>query len=42
MDATKYANLTEYVKNRVYPSQFTKQEKEILRRYARKFEYDPK
>ena len=42
MDATKYANLSEYVKNRVYPSEFTKQEKAILRRYSKKFEYDQK
>jgi hypothetical protein len=38
MDAIKYGNLLGYVKNKVYPSNFTKQEKAILRRFAKKFE----
>ena len=38
MDAIKYGNLLGYVKNQVYPSNFTKQEKAILRRFAKKFE----
>ena len=42
MDAVKYGNLIQYVKNRVYPSNFTKQEKAVLCRFAKKLELDAK
>ena len=42
MDSLKYGNLLEYVKHQVYPASFTKQEKAVLRRFAKKFELDPK
>ena len=40
MDPIKYQNLVEYVKHGVYPESFTKQEKLILRKFAKKFEYE--
>ena len=40
MDSAKYTNLFRYLKNKVYPEGFTKQDKTILRKFAKKFEYD--
>ena len=40
MDSTKYTNVLEYVKSQAYPPEFTKQEKLILRKFCKKFEYD--
>ena len=42
MDSPKYTNLFRYLKNKVYPEGFTKQDKTILRKFAKKFEYDSK
>ena len=42
MDSAKYTNLFRYLKNKVYPEGFTKQDKTILRKFAKKFEYDSK
>ena len=42
MDSAKYTNLFRYLKNKVYPGGFTKQDKTILRKFAKKFEYDSK
>ena len=42
MDSAKYTNLFRYFKNKVYPEGFTKQDKTILRKFAKKFEYDSK
>ena len=42
MDFAKYTNLFRYLKNKVYPEAFTKQDKTILRKFAKKFEYDSK
>ena len=38
MDSAKYTNLFRYLKNKVYPEGFTKQDKTILRKFAKKFE----
>ena len=40
MDSTKYRNVLEYVKSQAYPPGFTKQEKLVLRKFCKKFEYD--
>ena len=42
MDSAKYTNLFRYLKNKVYLEGFTKQDKTILRKFAKKFEYDSK
>ena len=42
MDSAKYTNLFRYLKNKVYPEGFTKQDKTIFRKFAKKFEYDSK
>ena len=42
MEFAKYTNLCEYLENQSYPSNFTKQEKLILRRFSKKFEFDSK
>ena len=42
MDSAKYTNLFRYLKNKVYPEGFIKQDKTILRKFAKKFEYDSK
>lgn len=42
MDSAKYTNLFRYLKNKFYPEGFTKQDKTILRKFAKKFEYDSK
>ena len=42
MDSAKYTNLFRYLKNKVYPEGFTKPDKTILRKFAKKFEYDSK
>ena len=42
MDSAKYTNLFRHFKNKVYPEGFTKQDKTILRKFAKKFEYDSK
>ena len=39
MDSAKYRNLFQYLKKKVYPEGFTKQDKTTL---AKKFEYDSK
>ena len=40
MDSTKYGNIFEYVKNGNYPSGFSKQDKTVLRKFCKKFQYD--
>lgn len=42
MDPTKYKNLLQYVKHSVYPECFTKQDKLVLLKFSKKFEYDKK
>ena len=42
MDSAKYTNLFRYLKSKVYSEGFTKQDKTILRKFAKKFEYDSK
>ena len=42
MDSAKYRNLFQYLKKKVYPEGFTKQDKTTLRKFAKKFEYDSK
>ena len=42
MDSAKYRNLFRYLKKKVYPEGFTKQDKTTLRKFAKKFEYDSK
>ena len=42
MDSAKYRNLFQYLKKKVYPESFTKQDKTTLRKSAKKFEYDSK
>ena len=42
MDSAKYRNLFQYLKKKVYPEGFTKQDKTSLRKFARRFEYDSK
>ena len=39
MDSAKYRNLFQYLKKKVYPEGFTKQDKTTLRKFAKKFEY---
>ena len=40
MDSAKYRNLFKYLKKKVYPEGFTKQDKTTLRKFVRKFEYE--
>ena len=42
MDSAKYPNLFRYLNNKVFPEGFTKQDKTIRRKFAKKFEYDSK
>ena len=42
MDSAKYRNLVQYLKKKVYPKGFTRQDKKTLRKFAKKFEYDSK
>ena len=42
MDSDKYRNLSKYLKKKIYPEGFTKQNKTTLRKFAKKFEYDSK
>ena len=42
MDSAKYRNLVQYLKKKVYPKGFTRQNKKTLRKFAKKFEYDSK
>ena len=42
MASAKYRNLFQYLKNKVYPEGFTKQDKTTLQKFAKKFEYDSK
>ena len=42
MDSTKYRNLFQYLKRKVYPESFAKQDKTTPRKSAKKFEYDSK
>ena len=42
MDSAKYRNLFQYLKKKVYPEGFTKQDKTTLRKFAKKLEYDSK
>ena len=42
MDLIKYQNLVEYVKHGAYSESFTKQEKLVLCKFAKKFEYEAK
>ena len=40
MDSAKYSNILEYVKSQNYPAGFSKNEKLILRKFCKNFEYD--
>ena len=40
MDSAKYRNILEYVKSQNYPAGFSKNEKLILRKFCKNFEYD--
>lgn len=40
MDSTRYANIVQYLRNNDYPEGATKQEKLVLRRFAKKFTFD--
>ena len=40
MDSAKYRNILEYVKGQNYPESFSKNEKLILRKFCKNFEYD--
>ena len=42
MDSAKYGSLFEYLKNKVYPEGYTKQDKTTLQKFAKKFENDSK
>ena len=42
IDPAKYRNLFKYLKKKVYPEGFTKEEKTTLRKFAKKVEYDSK
>ena len=42
MDSAKYRNLFQYLKNKLYPEGFTKQDKTTPQKFAKKFEYDSK
>ena len=42
MDSAKHRNLFKYLKKKAYRKGFTKQDKTILRKFAKKFEYDSK
>ena len=42
MDSAKHRNLFKYLKKKVYRKRFTKQDKTILRKFAKKFEYHSK
>ena len=42
MASAKYRNLFQYLKKKVYPEGFTKQDKTTLRKFAKKLEYDSK
>lgn len=42
MYAAKFRNLMQYVRNHEYPPGFSKQDKLILRKYAKKIEFDSK
>ena len=42
LDSAKYRNLFKYLKKKVYPEGFTKQDKTTQRKFAKKFEYDSK
>ena len=42
MDAEKYRTLLKYKKNNEYPTGFSKQDKTVLRKHAKKLEFDPK
>ena len=41
MDSTKYQNILDYVNSHAYPEGFLKQEKLVLRKFAKNFEFDP-
>ena len=40
MDSAKYRNILEYVKSQSYPAGFSKNQKLILRKFCKNFEYD--
>ena len=42
LDSAKYRNLFKYLKKKVYPEGFTKQDKTTQRKFAKKFVYDSK
>jgi len=42
MDAEKCRTLLQYVKNHEYPTSFSKRDKSVLQKHAKKFEFDPK
>ena len=42
MDSAKYRNLFKYLKKKVYPEGFAKQDKTTPRKFAKKFEYGSK
>jgi len=39
MDSAKYRNILEYVKSQKYPAEFSKNEKLVLRKFCKNFEY---
>ena len=41
MDSTKYQNILNYLNSHAYPEGFSKQEKLVLRKFAKNFEFDP-
>ena len=41
MDSAKYQNILDYVNSHAYPEGFSKQEKLVLRKFAKNFEFDP-
>ena len=40
MDPVKYANICEYLRNQGYPSDFSKHDKTVLRKFSKKIVYD--
>ena len=41
MHLTKYQNILDYVNSHAYPEGFSKQEKLVLRKFAKNFEFAP-
>ena len=42
MDPTRYHSIVQYLTNKEYPTGASKTEKSVLRRFAKKFEFDEK